>query len=764
MKKSALFLALTLLLPSIFVAAEYRVDCKVTTPDTRNVMLCDGERFYPVAADGSCKLEVSTGCEPFVYLRFPHDLRADGNTSIALKPGDNQIAFTLEKRSSVPEKFTFIHGSDIQYDFLTKGAELANDMAEIRDVIKEYNCAFITFPGDMTEFGETPQLEKLKLEMDRAGFPRHVIWGGHDGLKSKPKLKNFTECFGAPYYSWNYGGIHFMAPLSEFRLVIPEERDRQFKWIENNLKLLPPDTPVMVVTHDPPYLAEFIEKHIRRNKLRLLGYLGAHYHYDNIFHSGGILSIYNNPLRFHDAGTFTKKLRLIECSAKDGILSTRSRYLNQRQRVHAFQSGDRNLAAFVYDTVYDPQQVICVDAKGVKTELKRSGDFIWTAGIPAATPPLKFEAKAGTNGWSKTITPAQAPELLWTHVTGNTFFHYPKPSVHGDKLFIGLSADNLDSVSGGVLCLDRLTGKQLWRTLSGTNVAGGAVSDGTSVYALTNDGELLVLDARDGKLLRRHFLPGVETAPPSSWRQAQAPMLLADGKLLIHYFYNGGGYLHCIDPSNGKSIWKKPASFGPGNVAHGFTAANGKIYFSGTGCYGALNQNDGFDAWRTNENVKSSAATPLVTDDAVYYYLRASVRKVDPATGKIIWKQSVPGSVNSIGGLTLADSKLIAFSSNAIVGLDAETGKNLYRVNLQPLPPAAGIKFQFLANTAAPVTVNGHVIAAADNGGIYRIDPATGSPAEIISSGSAFKGSPATVEDMVYFVSFEGIVYALQLK
>ena len=125
----------------------------------------------------------------------------------------------------------------------------------------------------------------------------------------------------------------------------------------------------------------------------------------------------------------------------------------------------------------------------------------------------------------------------------------------------------------------------------------------------------------------------------------------------------------------------------------------------------------------------------------------------------------MPGSVNSIGGITPApDGKLIAFSTNAIINLEDATGKRLNRVNLQPLPASAGSKYQFLANTAVPVTVNDKVIIAGDDGGVYRVDPATARPTAILSTGSAFKGDPAVAGDMIYLTAFDGTVYALQIK
>ena len=82
-------------------------------------------------------------------------------------------------------------------------------------------------------------------------------------------------------------------------------------------------------------------------------------------------------------------------------------------------------------------------------------------------------------------------------------------------------------------------------------------------------------------------------------------MRLVNGKLLIHLFRNGAGYLQYFDPVTGKALWEKPVFLGFGERANAFNVADGRIYFIGTGCYGALDLNSGTDIWRTNERIKS---------------------------------------------------------------------------------------------------------------------------------------------------------------
>ena len=198
-------------------AAEFRVSGKISAPDVTSVAVCDGENFHPVNPDGSFDFTFQHDGTGFIYVDYPASLKAQGRWSAALKPGKNQVNFTLVKSDDIPETFTFVHGSDVQYNFKKKYAELVNDMAEIAAIIKNNNARFITFPGDMSEFGEPDQLAILKGEIEKNQLNYFPIFGGHDRLKSKPSLKNFTETFGAPYFGWHFGGIYFFSPVSEYQ-------------------------------------------------------------------------------------------------------------------------------------------------------------------------------------------------------------------------------------------------------------------------------------------------------------------------------------------------------------------------------------------------------------------------------------------------------------------------------------------------------------------------------------------------------------------
>lgn len=88
MKKSKIFSGIAMLLFLLSGwAAEYHVTCRITAPDLKKVMICDGERFHRVGSDGICEFTLNTECEPFLYLYFPDEMEADGAFTKALKPG-----------------------------------------------------------------------------------------------------------------------------------------------------------------------------------------------------------------------------------------------------------------------------------------------------------------------------------------------------------------------------------------------------------------------------------------------------------------------------------------------------------------------------------------------------------------------------------------------------------------------------------------------------------------------------------------------------
>jgi len=150
------------------------------------------------------------------------------------------------------------------------------------------------------------------------------------------------------------------------------------------------------------------------------------------------------------------------------------------------------------------------------------------------------------------------------------------PAVWGDSIFVTSPDENKDLL---LFCIDRKDGKVRWKkTAASGNIDKGRgnmaspspVADGKAVYALYGTGDFAAYDFQGNELWRRDL--GKDYGKFSiNWIYGSSPLLHA-GKLYVPVLqrspapedYPGvaghGGdresYILCIDPANGKTLWK----------------------------------------------------------------------------------------------------------------------------------------------------------------------------------------------------------------
>ncbi|MEN9576731.1 MAG: hypothetical protein RL514_4586 [Verrucomicrobiota bacterium] len=144
------------------------------------------------------------------------------------------------------------------------------------------------------------------------------------------------------------------------------------------------------------------------------------------------------------------------------------------------------------------------------------------------------------------------------------------PAIWGDRVFVS-SADTVtkDQLA---LCLDRKTGKELWRAKVGGGVTGDGqgsnscsptpVTDGKLVVFFYGSGELAAFDMAGKKIWERNIGPFAFL-----WTFATSP-LLHEGRLVLQVLQRdtavqGRGqptgnesYLLALDPATGKDLWR----------------------------------------------------------------------------------------------------------------------------------------------------------------------------------------------------------------
>ena len=244
--------------------------------------------------------------------------------------------------------------------------------------------------------------------------------------------------------------------------------------------------------------------------------------------------------------------------------------------------------------------------------------------------------------------PKDGPKLLWQ--VSDLGRGYATPSVAGGRIYLVSNQGLQDEF---VSALDVKDGKKIWSTRIGKvgnpnqqpnfpAARSTPTVDGTVLYALGSDGDLMCLDAATGKVRWQKSLRTDFGGLAPTWAYAESP--LVDGDVL--------------------------------------------------------------------------ACVPGGTD--------ATIVALDKRTGEVIWKSAVPGGgmagyaslvIDTTGGI----KQYIAYMANGLVGVDAKTGKFLWRYDRTK--GSQGMSIQ------TPVARGGLVYSGASRvgGGAVRLNVAQGS-------------------------------------
>ena len=126
--------------------------------------------------------------------------------------------------------------------------------------IAEINSLKPAFVWDMGDMSLYPNSGKAYLDcIKQLQMPLHACPGNHDiALYDTNPRKLFNDCFGPTYYSFGFGGVHFIT-LDGNTVVQREGKNtidacldpRQIAWLKADLEATPQQTPVICGVHIP---------------------------------------------------------------------------------------------------------------------------------------------------------------------------------------------------------------------------------------------------------------------------------------------------------------------------------------------------------------------------------------------------------------------------------------------------------------------------------------------------------------------------------
>lgn len=324
-------------------------------------------------------------------------------------------------------------------------------------------------------------------------------------------------------------------------------------------------------------------------------------------------------------------------------------------------------------------------------------------GAPAFTPNAVYYQESKDHLSGAALAPDGSATRSWVFPDKNNPLDkdlklkaiYGAPVVDGDAVYFS-------SFAGGVFALSKDTGRPIWRVSSGFSgdIVGGVTLGGGKLAFGTTDGDVHLVDARDGKPVAGWPKDGVNFKK-GVWA---APIIAGD----LVYVASMDGTVDALRLSDGSRAWPKPFSatgaiaelrvlddahlFAPslnkhvyvlnradGSVAQDFRAQDwvwgGTAFKDGTAYFGdfsghvyALDITTGKDKWPTisvgSDRVK---AAPQIVDDVVVFGDRGpTIHFLKASDGS---RLGIPFPVVKAGtiradGTTLQDGSVVFLTTN----------------------------------------------------------------------------------------------------
>lgn len=176
------------------------------------------------------------------------------------------------------QDFTFAYISDSHLYDRTINDRFVNALLRAIDDVNQMSPQpdFVFYGGDLSQLGQATELDLGAQLLRNLKAPLRVMVGEHDWFLDMGE--KWQQLFGQPTYSFDHKGVHFvvlnsilekdfwterrMSPMDRMRTVAGLDNrvqgrfmvgDEQRAWLEQDLKNLGSQTPIIVFSHSPLY-------------------------------------------------------------------------------------------------------------------------------------------------------------------------------------------------------------------------------------------------------------------------------------------------------------------------------------------------------------------------------------------------------------------------------------------------------------------------------------------------------------------------------
>lgn len=281
-----------------------------------------------------------------------------------------------------------------------------------------------------------------------------------------------------------------------------------------------------------------------------------------------------------------------------------------------------------------------------------------------------------------------------------------------------------------VLCLDRKTGKLLWRKTAkvatphegyhrayGSFASNSPVTDGKYVYASFGSRGIYCYDF-NGKLIWEKDL-GVQMRMKLGFGEGTAPLLIGD-RLILLFDHEAGSFIVSLDKRTGKELWRVAREENSSwSTPHAVDYSGRKqVIVTGTNKVRSYDPDSGKVLWESAG--LGANAIPVPVDQNGVVYVMSGFRDPRLMAIKLGKEGDLSGSESILWSHTrglayttspvLNDNKLYVVTDNGMISaFNAKTGEPHYAQ--VRLPKAANLK-------ASPVGANGKLYLATEDGDV----------------------------------------------
>ncbi|MBS1915958.1 MAG: metallophosphoesterase [Bacteroidetes bacterium] len=229
------------------------------------VSVSDQVIVVKTSADGAFSISNPKGYG-FIILSTPDGYKADSSWKRITK-NSTAVNFPLAKTKPVRE-FSFIHASDTHVS-----PDGIDRMEKFRNIIAQTKPDLVLITGDLVkdalrvnEKTASTYFQLYASEIKKINVPVWSAPGNHDnfGIERQSSLVSkdnplygkemFHHYLGPRYYSFNYGGVHFIALDDvdfEDTWYFGHIDSVQLNWVKQDLENVSPLTPIITFAHIP---------------------------------------------------------------------------------------------------------------------------------------------------------------------------------------------------------------------------------------------------------------------------------------------------------------------------------------------------------------------------------------------------------------------------------------------------------------------------------------------------------------------------------